>query len=239
MNANESFGALGVLLKEESLQTVEHYVVLNTLVLESFAPFPGYHGQIPPQDTKPDSLFLITDRTYPMEEIYRISQNICSYQKVHPDACPADIFIHNSNLPCIRIKGLHNYSLISELQGCYIDKGIHFMKKKLINAPGLIRITKVFSVEKMENHLFKDCEDDSTFYLSIPYHFNWNLFKKVTMNVKNNMDNSNFDCALGFIYQKKLLEFIRIYTHHPDLQRLRNIREKYLEEIKRILEDAV
>jgi hypothetical protein len=41
--------SIGVLLKEETLQTVEHYVLENTLVLESIEPFPGYHGQNMPK----------------------------------------------------------------------------------------------------------------------------------------------------------------------------------------------
>jgi len=237
MKTSTIFETMGVLLKEETLQTVDHYVVQNTLVLDSLEPFPGYHGENLPMNTKPDSLFLITDKSYPIEHIFRISQCLCSYQNMKLDACPADIFIYNTNLPCIRIKGLNNYTLISEIQGCYIDKGIGFMKNRNINAPGLIRINKVFSFEKLADHIYKDLDDENTFYLSVPYHFNWNLFKKVTKDVKNNVDNSNFDCASGFIYLKTIMEFVRIYTRHSETNRLQLVREKYLEEIRKIQED--
>lgn len=236
MKTPEIFESMGVLLKEETLQTVDHYVLQNTLVLESHEPFPGYHGENIPLDDKPDSLFLITDKHYPIETLFRVSQRLCAYQNMNFDSCSADIFIYNTNLPCIRIKGLNNYSLISEIQGCYIDKGIGFMKKRNINAPGLIKIIKVFSIEKLTDHIFKDLEDASTFYISIPYHFDWSLFKKVSANVKNNLDNSNYDNASGFIYLKRLMEFVRIYAKNPDINRLQSIREKYLEEIKKIQE---
>lgn len=228
---------MGILLKEEPLQTVDHFIMQNTLVLESLEPFPGYHGDNAPGISKPDSLFLITDKLYPIEDIFRISQSLCTYQHIHLDACPVDIFIYNTNLAGIRIKGLTSYAMISELQGCYIDKGVHFMKGKSMNAPGLIRITKVFSLENMEENIFKDVDDDLIYYISLPYHFNWNLFKTVTLNVKNNLDNSNFDCALGFIYQKTIMEFVRIYGKHIDSMRLQLIRNKYLEEIRKIQED--
>lgn len=228
---------MGTLLKEETLQTVDHYIMPNTLVLESLEPYPGYHGDNAPGISKPDSLFLITDRLYPIEDTFRISQNLCTYHHISLDACPAEIFINNANLAGIRIKGLTSYAMISELQGCYIDKGVHFMKGRNLNAPGLIRISKVFSLENLEENIYKDSEDDFIYYVSVPYHFNWNLFKTVTLNVKNNLDNSNFDCALGFIYLKTIMEFVRIYGKNMDSNRLRLIRNKYLEEIRKIQED--
>jgi hypothetical protein len=231
------FETMGVLLKEETLQTVEHYVMQNTLVLESLEPFPGYHGENMPKDPKPDSLFLITDKPYPVENLFRISQRLCGYQDMTLDACTADIFIYNTNLQSIRIKGLNNYTLISEIQGCYIDKGIRFMKIRNIKAPGLIKVNKVFSFERVAEHIFKDLDDEMTFYLRIPYHFNWNLFKKATHNIKNNMDNSNFDCAFGFVYLKYLMEFVRVYIKNPEISRLQLIREKYLDEISKIADD--
>lgn len=237
MKATSIKESMGILLKEEILQTVDHYIMQNTLVLESLEPFPGYHGENAPGVTKPDSLFLITDKQYPVEKIYRISQNLCTYQHIHLDACPVDIFISNTSLTGIRIKGLTSYAMISELQGCYIDKGIQFMKGKNMKAPGLIRITKIFSLENMENNIYKDLDDELTSYITLPYHFNWNLFKTVTHNVKNNLDNSNFDCALGFIYLKTIQEFVRIYGTHVDMKRLHLIRNKYLEEIRKIQED--
>ena len=228
--------SLGYLLKEETLQTVDHFVLQNTLVLENMEPFPGYHGENLPQDTAPDSVFLITDKKYPTENILRISEQMRGYAKIHFDACPAEIFIYNTQLFAIRIRGLNNYSLIADIQSWYIDHGFKFNKKRSINDPGLIRIHKVFSMERMDEHLFHDLEVESTFYMAIPYHLNWSLFKRVTKNIKNNLESSNFDCALGFIYLKNILEFVRVYTPHLDLRQLKLIREKYLEEIARLQE---
>jgi hypothetical protein len=235
MNA-DAIESLGYILKEESLQNVDHYTLKNTLVLENLEPFPGYHGVNLPLDAKPDSIFLITDKAYPVETVFRISQQMCHYLNFPFDSCPAEIFIYNTQLFGIRIKGLSNYSLISDIQGCYMDHNIHFMKKRQINDPGLIRINKIFCLEKLAEYVYKDLEDERTFYLSIPYYLNWNLFKKVTIMVKNNLDNSNFDCAVGFIYRKMMLDFVRIYTQNIDINRLQLIRSKYLEEVSRLQE---
>lgn len=231
--------SLGVLIKEESLQTVEHYILENTLVLESIEPFPGYHGENMPTGNKPDSLFLITDKAYPVERIMRVSQHLCCYQNIPIDATPVEIFIMNSNLHGIRIRGLGNYSLVAEIQGCFMDKDIRFMKMKMINSPGLMSITKMFLLEKLDMNIYRDLEDNNTYYLSVPYHFSWNLFRKVTEIIKNNLDNSNFDCASGFIYLKDMMEFVRIYVQEFDINRLKLIHKKYLEEIARIRDDRM
>jgi hypothetical protein len=236
MPLSEIIESMGFLLKEESLQIVEHCVLQNTLVLENLEPFPGYHGENLPCDTKPDSLFLITDKQYSAESILRISSQLCALAKIAFDACPAEIFMYNTQLFGIRIRGLSNYSLISEIQNCYVDHGIKFMKKRKINATGLIRINKIFCLEKLAEHIYKDLDDEKTFYLSVPMHLNWNLFKQAVRQVKNNLDNSNFDCASGFIYLKTIFEFVRIYTQHAEIPRLKTIREKFLEEITRIQE---
>jgi hypothetical protein len=230
---------LGVLLKEESLQTVENNVLENSLVLESIEPFPGYHGVNLPTGAKPDSLFLITERAYPLETIFRVSQHLCCSLNVQIDACPAEINIRSTTYSAIRIRDLSKYSLISEIQSCYLKKDIRFMKLRKINSPALIRLTKIFSLEKLDDHIFLDLDDENTFYLTVPYHFSWDAFQNVSPRIKNNLDNSNFDSALGYIFLKEMIEFVRIYAVQPEISRLKLIREKYVEEIARMRVDAM
>jgi len=234
MKRPEQLETLGVLHKEESLQTVEHDVLNNTFVLESLEPFPGYHGENIPIESKPGFVFLITQNPYPIDRILRISQHYCGYHQLQFDVSPAEIFIYNSTLNAIRIKDLNDYALIADIQGCFIDQGIKFLKKRRISAQGLIRVDKVFRLERLQDYFYRDLDDEQTYYIEIPYHFNWNLFKKVTFSVKNNLDNSNFDAALAFVYLSNIVEFIRIYAKNPSLSRLQGIRDKYLEEIVRI-----
>jgi len=234
MKRPEQLESMGVLIKEESLQTLEHAVLNNTFVLESLEPFPGYHGENIPLESKRGFLFLITQNPYPVERILRISQNVCGYQHLMFDLSPAEIFIYNNTLNAIRIKDLNDYALIADIQGCFMDQGIKFMKRRLISAGGLIRVNKVFCLERLQDYFYRDLDDELTFYIEIPYHLNWNLFKKVTFSVKNNLDNSNFDAALAFVYLKSIVEFIRIYTKNPSISRLQSIRDKYLEEMVRI-----
>jgi hypothetical protein len=149
------------------------------------------------------------------------------------DACPAEISIYNSAYFGIRIKGLISYTGIADIQGCYMDQGLSFLKFKKIKSSGLMKIEKIFRLERIDDFIYKDREDALTYYLIIPYVFNWNLFKKVTSNITNNLENRNFDAAVGFVYLKEMMDFVRIYAK-TDISRLRIIREKYLEEISHI-----
>jgi hypothetical protein len=47
------------------------------------------------------------------------------------------------------------------------------------------------------------------------------------------MDNTNFDAALGYFYMREIVDFIRIYVANYDMEKLHQIRKKYLEEITR------
>jgi hypothetical protein len=233
MIANSSIESLGKIIKEETLQSVTFNVIQKTLVLENLEPFPGYNGENVPFKSAPESIFLMTTKQCQAETIFRLSQKICKYHNLTFDACPAEISFFTSSYFGIRIKGLTSYTGIVDIQGCYLDQGFSFLKYKKIRSLGLMKIEKIFRLEKIDEHIYKDQEDSLTYYLVVPYAFSWNLFKKVTGNIKNNLENRNFDAAIGFVYLKEMMDFVRIYAK-TDIPRLRTIREKYLEEISRI-----
>jgi hypothetical protein len=233
MNAKTIVESLGKITKEEMLQSVTFNVIQNTLVLENLEPFPGYHGENMPFESAPESVFLMTTKACQTETIFRLSRRICNYHNLSFNACPAEISFFNTTYYGIRIKGLNSYNVIADIQGCYMDQGISFLKYKKIRSAGLMKIEKIFHLEKVDESIYRDQEDAFTTYLQIPYAFNWNLFKKVTTNIKNNLENRNFDAAIGFVYLKEIVDFVRIYAK-TDISRLRIIHEKYLEEISHI-----
>ncbi len=226
---------LGLLTKEETLTTVKHHIVPNTFVLESLQPFPGYHGENLPAEIKPEAVYLITSKRLPTELIYRTAGKIQKFINFSFNAIPGEITIYNDKYYCIRIRNLENYEIIQDLQRWFIDEGISFMKTKNIDAPCLISLKKLFILEKINDNIFKDLEDEYMYYLEIPREISWSLFKKITTSVINNIDNSNFDAAIAYIYFKGITDFVRIYTRNPSLKRLEDIRDKYITEIKKYI----
>ena len=228
-----TFETFGTITKEELLHTLSSNILENTFVVESFEPFPGYHGANLPSKENPHHIFLITKKDYGQETVIRKSEEIRKYFK-HPfGARPATLHIFNNELHAIRIKDLPEFELIPELQRWYQDEGILFMKKRTFNDKGLIRVFKHFSLEELEEGVFKDTYDPFMHYLEISCPLTWKMFEAVTMSVKNNVDNNNFDAAIATVYAKNLMDVVRIYEKDPGLDRLRDLRKLYLEEIRK------
>ena len=225
---------IGTITKVEELHTVDYNILPNTLVLENREPFPGYYGENQPKDTIPESIFLITKQKYDGEEILRTSQRLMRYFK-HPfDATYGEIFAFNAKFNCIRIHYLKSYEYISELQCFYMDEGISFMKKKNVSTSGIIEVHKHFSLDEVEKGIYLDKVESLMTYFQVPVQLKWKLFEQITHSVKNNIDNSNFDAAIGVIYFKEITDIIRVYCKNMDMSRLKNIREYYFKEIKKI-----
>ncbi|MCK4345031.1 MAG: hypothetical protein KAX05_07065 [Bacteroidales bacterium] len=224
----ETFGSI---TKFELLHTLESNILKNTFVLEILEPFPGYHGANLPSESAPHHIFLVTKRNYSSEEIWRVSQHIRQYFK-HPfGARKAELHIFNTKLNSIRIKDLSSFTLIPELQSCYMSEGIEFRNKKTFNQGGLIKINKYFKLSEIEEGIFKDIANPNMYYLQIPFKLNWKHFETITYSIKNNLDNHNFDAALGVIYRQDLIDLVRIFETDSNLDRLKLLRERYLQEI--------
>lgn len=225
--------SLGILTKEEELKTIEYKIKPNTLVLEALEPFPGYHGENLPSDDKPEAIYLITAKKYSTELIFRLSKKIKNFVSFDYDAIPAEIIINNESFFCIRIRFINNYDVIEELQSWFSDEGILFQKKKNIQATALINLRKIFRIEKVSEDIYKDNDDSNIYYFEIPREVSWSLFRKITFSVKNNIDNRNYDAAKGFIFYERITDVVRIYCKNITIERLNDIRNRYLSEIKK------
>lgn len=235
--AEKHIEVFGGIAKLENLVSLHEHVMQNTLVLESEVPFPGYHGANLPQEPVPNALFFVTSKMHTIEKVIRATTDIKKYFPHKFDSATGKICIYNDTMGCIRIRGLESFDFISELQANFIDAGFKFKKRKTVNAPCIIQLKKSFIIEPVSNNTFKDLEDESMYYLQIPKQLKWKMFESITQKVKNNMDNSNFDAALGSIYYQGVKDVVRIYSHDITMDRLNDIREKYIKEIEKAFLD--
>lgn len=61
----------------------------------------------------------------------------------------------------------------------------------------------------------------------------WYPFEQMTRSIKNNLENHNFDAALGVLYLEDLIDVIRLVDEDTSIQRLEKIKAMYLEEIRK------
>lgn len=221
---------IGTIEKKETIVSLSY----NDLVLETFHPFPGYHGTNVPDKPNPKSIYLVLKSKLDEEQIIRATLKIKESYPSFFDASPGVITVFNQLEPCIRIKGLENYQLIPELIALYKAEGLSFLKGKKIEAYyGLMSIKKYFLLDEVNEGIYMDKETPEMGYFEIDNKLDWELFEKITLELKQNLENNNFDAALGTLYRKTgLKDIIRIYDTNVCLGECLALRDKYSKAIK-------
>lgn len=231
-NVIETYGTIS---KKEILASLEEEFCNGILILENKFPFPGYyHNTIPDQVVlEPESIFLVTKKTFHEEDIMRLNHEIKKSYKKKFDATAGEVILFNETRPCIRVKHIDSYKSIPELVQLYQDKGVQFLKFRRVKPfDGLLRIRKYFVLGNPEPGFYTDMDDEHMCYIQIPAFLPWKDFEKITLSMKRNMDNNKWDGALGTIYRKNcLVDIVRIYDEHIDKEKVMAIKSKYLEEI--------
>ncbi len=221
----ETFGSI---IKEEQVKTVERGILPNTFVLENLGLFPGYYGSNLPTLENPDSIFLVMPSKQPTEMVLRITHDIKKKTGINFEGSPASLEIYNNTYQAIRLRYLTGFEHIAEIQEHYRDAGIVFSKLKRIEENAVIQIKKVFKIESVTDKIFKDEERDM-YYLKIKEQLTWSHFKKVTLQVRNNLRLSAFDAALAVIYGAEVYDFARIYSSTLTMEELEMLHNKYEE----------
>ena len=233
MSGNKIIETMGSIAKVEKLETLNGNILENTLVLQEVEPFPGYHGANLPSGYNPTAVYLIIKKKHSSIKIIRITQEISKHFKHEFDGTAANICINNDVYNAIRLRNLEDIKILPELQKNYIYEGIRFLKKKSIKGDGIIELKKHFELEALDEGIYKDLEDPLMYYLRIPKHLSWQIFQEITTSIKHNLDNLNFDGALGSIYLKDIIDVIRIFAKDMELGDLSKIRQQYLDELRK------
>jgi hypothetical protein len=224
---------VGSLIKIDEVVTVEHNILPNSLVLETVEPYPDYHGSEPGND-KPNLIFLVTQEEYEIEYFMRINNRVKNHLNFPLDATPSILKIYTEVYNGIRIRGLKNFSQIKQIQEIYASEGLKLAKKKTIKAPAYIHLKKSYILDKYDDGVYKDLLEPMMWYFSIPVKLDWVLLKTATQQVKNNIENTNFDVAFGWLFTDGITDIIRIYAGNFNLDDIKILRSKYLEELHKL-----
>jgi len=223
---------VGMVSKKEKLASAD-LDNCRVLVLENLEPFPGYHGLNLPKDSVPGSLFLVTKYTYNDEKIIRAIQQIKSMDNhTEFDGTPGTIKLFNNSAGVLRLKGL-SYENLPKLVELFEDTGIDFKKKKKVSPfETIIKIRKFFKIHEIEDGIFQDDVIKEMHYIVLPKYLRWNSFEKITLDIKYNIEDNNYDAALVSVYYESgILDMVRIFDENATIEKLRNIKKKYIEKL--------
>lgn len=228
------FQTIGTVTKEEKIASVESETFTNVLLLESELPFPGYHGSTVPDKLEPDAIFAVTKLMYNDERIIRCIQSVKKQLTMSFDAAPGSLHIQNKDVNFIRFKGL-KYKDFGDVIRKFEECGIEFKKKRVVSPyTTLIRVRKFFKLKEVLDGIYADMDNNKFAYLQIPVQMRWNRFKRITMDIRYNVEDKHYDAAQTSIYTEKgLMDFVRIYDKEFCQGKLIFIREKYLEAISK------
>lgn len=233
------YGSIGYIVKKESLSTYQTEKPLKQLVLEDMYPFPGYYEffNIPRNEIElvPRNLFAVMSsfKNLCEDDIIRLTQHIKQETPdLQFDAVLGHITLFNQLRTVLRIK-TDDLSRIDEILKAYENRGIEFDKTREIkNLKTLIHVRKFLEMEEMETDIFKDLEQENSYYIRLPQEVDWDEFEQITKVIKTNFGYKSFDAAIGMIYIKQgIVDLLRIYDESADIEKLRILKDRYEREI--------
>lgn len=232
--------SLGSVTKKEKLAVASHLRDVNSLVLETIHPYAGYYGTTVPDRNSAMSLFLVTRHHYNDDKVIRYIQNVKKTFSRNFDAVPGVITAGNKSYPVIRVR-YFPVEYVSVLISAFREHGAEFLPAiKVSPFDGLIRITKYFNTEEVEEGIFFDIDNSAFAYIQVDEHLRWPTFESVTSHVRNNTGNISFDAAQATMYDcAGIIELVRIYDEKRSLDSLRNIRNKYIQSIQKSYDSSM
>jgi|AntRauTorckE6833_2_1112554.scaffolds.fasta_scaffold00314_22 hypothetical protein len=233
------YGSIGYIVKKESLSTYQTETPIRQLVLEDMHPFPGYYEffNIPRNEIElvPRNLFAVMTsfRNICEDDIIRITQHVKEkIPDLQFDCVLGHITLFNQLRSVLRIK-TEDLSRVKEILQAYENQGIKFDKNRNIKeVKTLIRVRKFLEMEEIEQDIFKDLEQENSYYIKLPHEVPWDEFEVITKIIKTNFEYKSFDAALGMIYIKQgVVDLLRVYDVDADIEKLRILKDRYEREI--------
>lgn len=226
--------SIGTVTKKERLTVAEQLKSASALILETTHPYSGYYGTTVPDNDDPISIFLVTKHVYNEDKVIRFIQNVKKSFKFSFDGVPGQVSWSNKTLGIIRIRCISQVH-IAELVEAFKKEGVEFMPKQRLSAfDGLIKITKYFNTEELEKGIFFDTDNPSFAYIQVDSHLRWASFESVNSHIIHNIDGLTFDAAQATMYDcSGIIDFIRVYDEKRSVEKLRRIRNRYLETIQK------
>ncbi|HPR33178.1 MAG TPA: hypothetical protein PLK12_13845 [Prolixibacteraceae bacterium] len=234
MESYQSCEMYGQLEKLEELSTVQYSVLHGTLVFESPAPFCGYYHDDP--DTRgPVYLYLALEKRYTIFAIYRALNAVRASLSFPVDAVKAHISFNDRHFDALRLRHL-NFDQVLDVQKAFQSEGIRLLHHSghWNHVLARILLKKMFCMKRLSNEILLDAREENHSYLVLPRALGFDEFAEITQKVRNNWLGPRFDAAPGmFLREEKLVDFVRIYSSHQDLDNLERIRNLYLDKIER------
>lgn len=226
----------GILTKLEQMASIRQNFNPNLLIFENTQPYPGYYSKHDVDAEKPRTIFLAVKEKRSLQDILRLSFDAqAHFKNDRLDLTPCTISIFADSYNAIRVRHLRSFGRLADLCEWMKGEGISFMKYRQINETASLQIQKLFCLEEIVEGIYQDLDEPGERYVTLPKALTFGEFVKVTQAVKNNIDENNFDAALGLFFRKRgVADVVRIFEPFISIHNLEVIRLAYEQQIKRL-----
>lgn len=224
---------IGKITLQENISPIERNKVSGTFVIHIPNPLASYYSRFT-EVNRPNSIVLVTKNPVSFEIILRATKTINDKYKLILDGAKCEVVIGRNKYSGIRIMGIDRYTNIDKIQTAYKDAGFEFHKNIKLSkgTDAIIRVNKFFNIVDVEEGIYQSPTNKDRYYFEVPRYMNWEEFRDVTFDIKNNISVTNYDIAKGILYNKDgITDVLRVLKPNMTVEMVREIREKYLDRL--------
>jgi hypothetical protein len=233
LNIMKTKEVIGKIIKQENISTIDQNKLPNTFVINVPDPYKSYYNRFT-HINKPSSIIFVTKTPNSFENILRTTKKINETYNLNLVAAKCEVNINRRKISGIRVRGINRYNEIPQIQQYYKDAGFDFAKsEKFEEKEALIRINRFMNIKELEKGFYHSSTEENAYYIEIPKHLNWDEFRTMTYEIKNNISDKNYDIALGILYKNGgITEILRVVRPNISIEMLKTIQEKYLKKLQ-------
>jgi len=223
---------IGKIIKQENVDTIDKNKIPRTFVINVPDPYKSYYSRFTDVD-QPVAVIFVTKTPNSFEKILRITKKINDQYNLELAGAKCEVTIKSRKLNGLRVKGINRFNEVAQIQQYYNDAGLEFAKsEKFSDTEAIIRINRFFVIDEMDTGIYHSKIESDTYYVELPKFISWDEFKAITIAVKNNMDDSNYDVAKGILYVNGgITEIVRIVKPKATVEMLKIIQQKYIDRL--------
>ena len=224
---------LGKLTRQEKVNPIATNKIPNTFVVSIPNPLATYFTRFT-QVNRPHSILLLVKSDLSFERILRATRNINTATEFNLEGAKSELTIGKRKYSGIRLKGVKDFSDIPKIQELYKNEGFDLAKNVRIKkeTDSMIRVNKFFNINQISDDVYQSVNDKDRYYFAIPNNLDWDQFRDVTFDIKNNINISGYDVAKGIFYDNHgITEIVRIVKPNISLEMVNEVKDKYLDRL--------
>lgn len=224
---------IGKITLQENVSPIERNKINGTFVIHIPNPLATYYSRFT-EVNRPNSIVFVTKNPVSFEKILRATNRINDEYNFGVNGAKCEIMIGKNKYGGIRVFGIDRYSNIDKIQQAYKATGFDFHKNVRLSkgTDALIRVNKFFHIVDADDKIYRSSTNRDRYYFEVPRYMEWEEFREITFDIKNNISVINYDIAEGIFYENEgITDMLRVIKPNMTLDMVKTIREKYLDRL--------